>query len=85
LLLSDFHEDSRERRRQEKADAYVPVAARIPVYRCLKCGCPIEESLHYGSVWVFDRGGDALHVCKPTLNEMMAKIHRELRRNDDLS
>jgi len=49
---------------------------------CLKCGWPIEASKHFGHVWYFDPGGEVLHKCRPTLNQVMAAVRRKLRRDE---
>ena len=93
MLLSDLHEDAVARRLQEEADAlyYDRFGNRIPsppsggpISGCLRCGWPVEESQHLGRVWLFDRGGDALHVCQPTQTAIMERVRREMRRTDDL-
>lgn len=82
-LLTDGHVLSIEKRLGEENVLWAadhPRVAEAPVARCLKCGWPVDESKHYGSVWYFDRGTETLHVCRPTLNEVMAEVRRKLER-----
>jgi hypothetical protein len=83
MLLTDSYVLSREERLGEEQslfDADHHRAAEPPIARCFKCGWPIDTSKHFGSVWYFDRGTETIHVCRPTLNSVMALVRRDLER-----
>jgi hypothetical protein len=83
--FTDLMDDAIERRHQTEMDALYGdrnIGPSQPCARCLKCGHGIDLSKHGGKVFHFDPGTETLHVCKPTYRQLMAKIHRDLRREE---
>jgi hypothetical protein len=69
---------SREKRIGEWEALCPVIDVGAPISSCLLCGWPVDMSKHYGSVWFFDRNTETIHVCKPTLNRIMARVRRDL-------
>ena len=88
-LLTDGHVLSIEKRLGEENVLWAadhPRVAEAPVARCLKCGWPVDESKHYGSVWYFDRGTETIHACRESYGVQRrrreAALYRERFPND---
>jgi len=74
--LTDLAVITREKRIGEEESLRSVPSYEAPSPHCLKCGWAVEASKHYGHVFYFDHGTDAIHVCRESYGLTMARIRR---------
>lgn len=78
--LSYLYEYTRQKRVGEEEALRPASPPSEPIDRCLNCGWPIEASKHSGQVYYFDIRTETLHVCRETLNTVMARVRRRVEK-----
>lgn len=73
MNLCDLGEYTSEKRIGEEESRRPRVAYGPPAPHCLKCSAAVDLSKHSGGVYIFDRRTETIHVCGPSLHQLMAR------------